>query len=71
MGSVDLESLEKDLGNLFLNDLFVGLYKEVENDAGKVVGVVVRVPQLVNDGVQEAPSSLVVELVHHLLEELH
>jgi len=71
MGSVDLESFEKDLSNLFLNDLLVGLHKEVEDDAGKVVGVVVGIPQLVNNRVQEAPSSLVVELVHHLLEQLH
>lgn len=53
MWSVHNQSLQQDPSDLLLDGLSVGLSKEVQHGAAKVVRVAVGVPQLVGNGIQE------------------
>ena len=63
-----LQSLEEDRADLLEDDLASGLCIDEQNDAQEVEGVVVREAELVDDGIQEAQTSLIVESLHNLLE---
>mmetsp|Transcript_2978 Transcript_2978/g.5335 ORF Transcript_2978/g.5335 Transcript_2978/m.5335 type:complete len:511 (+) Transcript_2978:47-1579(+) len=68
--SVDDETLEKDAGDLFLDDVLGGFGEHEEDDAAKVVGVVVGVAQLVGDGVEEEITAFRIKIAGKTLEEI-
>ena len=63
-----LQSLKEDRADLLEDDLASSLCVDEQNDAQEVECVVVGEAELVNDGIQEAQASLIVESLHNLLE---
>ena len=63
-----LQSLEEDGADLLEDNLASSLRVDEQNDAQEVECVVVGEAELVDDGVQEAQASLIVESLHNLLE---
>jgi len=63
-----LQSLEEDGADLLEDDLASGLCVDEQNDAQEVECVVVGEAELVDDGIQEAQASLIIESLHNLLE---
>lgn len=66
--STGLQSLQEDGTDLLEDDLPLCLGVNEQNDAKEVEGVVVWEAELVDDGVQEAEASLVIESLDNLLE---
>lgn len=64
------EPLEQDAGDLLLNHLRLRLCEQIQQHAAEVVRVLVGVPELVRDGVEEGVPSLGVELVRQLFRSL-
>lgn len=52
------KTLEQDTGDLFADQLILGLEEEVEEHAGEVVGLVVGEAEMVSDGVDGVITSL-------------
>jgi hypothetical protein len=68
MWSDGLKTVNQDFKNLLLNLLAIAVDKETQNYAAKVVCLIVWIPELINDTVQELDSSLIVQLLYHLFE---
>lgn len=68
VGAVHDEPLEQDPGDLLLNHLRLRLGEQIEQHAAEVVRVLVGVPELVRDSVEEEVSTLGVELVRQLFQ---
>lgn len=63
-----LESFEEDLRDLLGHLRVAWLRVDREDGPGEVEGVVVGVAELVDDGIEEAESGFLVEVLHDLLE---
>jgi hypothetical protein len=64
MWPMNNKALKENAGYLLL-DVFTGCFgKEVKQNARKVVCVIVRVPELVGDGIEEEVSSLRIKVIH-------
>lgn len=68
--SMNNESLQENPGDLLLHIFVVCVGEKVEQDAGKVVRVRVRVPQVVRDSRKKEVTPLVVEFVREIDENL-
>jgi hypothetical protein len=56
MGSIDNQPFEQNPRDLLLNCFRVGLGKQVQQSAAEIVGVTVRISQLIGYSVQEQIS---------------
>jgi hypothetical protein len=63
-----LEAFNEYASDLLLDDFSACFVEYHQNDAREVESVVVGVPELVDNGVQEVQSGLIVESVHNELE---
>lgn len=66
--SASLKPLQENLRDLLKNYFFASLGVNRQYGARKVKSVLGWVPELVDDGVEEAESGLIVESLHYLFE---
>lgn len=62
------ETLQQDAGDLLLYHLRLGLGEQVQQNAAEIVRMLVGVPELVGDGVEEEVSPFGVKLVGKLFK---
>ena len=71
VGPVDDQALKEHPCDLLLDHVHLRLRENEEQDAGEVVRVVVRIPQLVGHGVEEQEAALWAQRLGEEKEELH
>ena len=71
MWSIDDQTLKQNSSDLLLDRFLVGLGKQVQESAGKVLRMAVWIAQLICDTVEEKVASLRIQIDSQILKDVH
>lgn len=71
MWSIDDQSLKQNSSDLLLDRFLIGLSKQVQQSAGKVLSMAVWIAQLIRDTVEEKVTTLRIQIDGQILKDVH